>query len=376
MFINQNQDLIAFCERARKSDVCAVDTEFVREHTYKPVLSLLQMATKDEVAVIDPLADIDLLPVAELFRDKSVVKVFHAAQQDIEILHMSLGVIPTPFFDTQIAEAFVGQSYQISLSQLVESYEGVHLPKSQTLSDWLKRPLSQTQIKYAENDVVFLPGIYKKQHKKLLEADKLAWVMPEIDALVEQSVKDRNPREQYTHLKGIHKLTRRQLSIAREICAWREHKAKDRDIPRQHVISDSVVVELCRLAPKNPSAFSEIRWAHSLSKRDREELVAAILCGLSADPADYPLAKRPKKPAASKEAVINLMSALVRVISERENIAAHYLADKSDLLDFINDRDSSYIMQGWRKEILGVPLSGLIDGEIGLTVKDNRIEII
>ncbi len=377
MYISDYEELAAFCERAKTSRVIAIDTEFLRERTYHPRLCLIQVGTHDETAAIDPLAIEDMSPLVRLLEDTSITKVFHACTQDMEVILSSLGCIATPVFDTQLAAAFLGQRQQIGYGALVEEYCGVRLAKAESLTDWSRRPLDPEQLAYAEDDVRYLPGIYDQMMSSLIKLNRLSWLAPEMGELVDLRHFTRAPEDAYLHLKRSSSLTRKQLAIARELCAWREELASHRNIPRKWVLSDEVVVEACRRTPKDVQRLVRIRGAEQLAQRDAEGAVAAIARGVACNPAHYPTKKRHDRPSADIEGVLDLMYALLRIVSEKSGIATQLIATKDDLLDFIADRTKSRVYTSpWRRELVGDLLSQLLDGEVGLTVKNGKVEVL
>ena len=376
MYISTSEELAAFCERVSSARVLAVDTEFLREKTYHPKLCLVQVASSDECAAIDPILIDDLSPLVRLFEDQSVTKVFHASSQDLEVLFDGLGCVTSPVFDTQVAAAFLGLRQQMSYGALVETYTGVHLAKAESLTDWSRRPLDPEQLAYAEDDVRYLPGIYERMMARLIECDRLSWVMPEMAALTDRSRLVREPLDAFLRLKRASTLTRRQLAIAREVCAWRERCASRRDIPRKWVMTDEVIVEVCRRSPKDEARLRRLRGAEQLSQRDCEEVLAAVTRGCAVAPEDCPKLERHTHPSGEAEGVVDLMYALMRVVADKEGIASQLLATRDDLLDFMADPASSRLSTGWRHEIVGDRLSKLLSGEIGLTVKEGRIEVL
>ena len=376
MFISTNEDLATFCERAKKSDVVAVDTEFLREKTYHPLLCLVQVATHDESAVVDAITIKDLSPLVGLLEDESVTKVFHACDQDLEVLLDSLGCMPRPLFDTQLAASFLGYRMQMGYGALVQAYDGVHLAKADGLTDWSKRPLDQSQLKYAEEDVVFLPGIYDRMMRELIKRDRLGWFQPELDALCNAVEERRNPRVAYMHLKRASSLTRRQLAVAREVCVWREEAAARRNLPRKWMISDELVVEICRRAPHSTERLRRIRGLDSLSDRDAKQVIQAVERGERCEPADYPSLPHRPRPNAETDSVVDLMYALLRILSDRCGVAVPLIATRTDLVSFAQGNKTSPLRSGWRNEVAGQRLEKLLAGELGLTIKDGRVEIL
>lgn len=376
MYISTPNELVEFCERARSHKVLAVDTEFLRERTYHPQLCLIQVATRDEAVAIDPLLIDDLSPLAELLEDQSSTKVFHACDQDLEVIYSAMGIVPTPVFDTQLAAAFLGHRMQMGYGALVQAYQGLRLDKEAGLTDWSRRPLDADQLRYAEEDVLYLPPIYETMMRQLVQCDKLAWFEPEMAALVDVRKLRRDPQDAYVHLKRSSSLTRKQLAIARELCLWREELAARRNLPRKWTLSDEVIVELCRRAPTRPDRLRRIRGTEQLSDRDVEAILRAIKRGMHCDPRDYPVVKHRPRTNAQTDSVIDLMYALLRLLSERCGVAIPLIATRDDLYAFASGDKSCALREGWRYEVVGKTLEGLLAGEVGLTVKDGRIETL
>ncbi len=376
MYICEYDQLSAFCERAASSKILAVDTEFLREKTYYPKLCLIQVATHDESAAIDPLLIRDLTPLRELLVDPRIVKVFHACTQDLEVILYAMGVVVAPVFDTQLAASFLGMRQQVGYGALVERYTGVHLPKADSLTDWSRRPLDAEQLTYAEDDARFLPGIYDAMMTQLVAKDRLGWLIPEMEELTDRKHFERIPEEAYLHLKRSASLTRRQLAVAREVCAWREHVAAKRDIPRKWVVTDEILVEVSKRCPKTVDRLRRIRGTEQISSNEAEALVRAVRKGLAIGPDDLPALKRRERTSAESEGAVDLMYALLRIVSERSGIAIQLIATRDDLLDFAADREDCRLASGWRYELAGKLLKRLLTGEIGLTVKEGHVEVL
>lgn len=376
MYISAFDELASFCERASSSRILAVDTEFLREKTYYPKLCLIQIATHDESAAVDPLLIDDLSPLVELLTDTRITKIFHACSQDLEVILCALGVVPEPVFDTQLASAFLGMRQQVGYGALVERYTGVHLPKADSLTDWSRRPLDEEQLSYAEDDVHYLPGIYDAMMTQLVAKNRLGWLKPEMDALTDRSHIERVPEQAYLHLKRVSSLTRRQLSMAREVCAWRERRAAERNVPRKWVISDEILLELSKRSPKTVDRLRRIRGTEQLSERDADALVRAVRKGLAMGSETIPAPKRRERNSAEAEGAIDLMNALLRIIADRSGVAPQLIATRDDLLDLAQGHEDCRLSEGWRHELAGAPLERLLSGEIGLTVKEGRVEIL
>lgn len=376
MYLTDEADVRAFAERAAASSVLAVDTEFLREKTYYPRLCLLQLATAEESAIVDPILVKDLSCIADLFRDTRITKVFHACGQDLEVIYAAMGCVPDPIFDTQVAAAFLGHRQQIGYGPLVEAYCGVHLAKAESLTDWSKRPLDAAQLRYAEEDVSYLPGIYERMLSELVEKGRLGWVLPEFQSMLDPSKIVTKPEEAYLHLKRSTSLTKSQLAIAREICAWREREAARLDVPKRWVLSDEIVVECCRRQPTVPARLLRIRGTEQLTQASIAAVCNAVKRGLSADISDIKVAHRHARPSAETESVVDLMYALLRIKADRYGIASQVIATRDDLLEFLRHPEASPLSTSWKKEVIGDDLTRLLQGEIGLTVKDGGIELL
>ncbi len=376
LYIQDGRALRAFCERAASSHVLAVDTEFLREKSYYPKLCLIQLGTHGETVAVDPFAIRDLSPLRDLFEDGSITKIFHACSQDLEVIHHVLDCAVAPLFDTQVAASFLGLRQQVNYGALVEAYAHVHLPKGESLTDWSLRPLDERQLAYAEDDVRYLPGIYDAMIAELVEKDRLSWVLPEMEHLLDGVATSRDPRNAFVRLKRVTSLTRRQLGVAREVCAWRERLAARRDVPRKWVLSDEVCLEICKRMPSDETSLRRIRQTEQLSARDAKAVLSAIEEAESLAPDELPRIERHERPTQAQESIIDLMYALLRIISARTGVATQVIATRDDLLDFIVSRESSRLSSSWRYEVAGRYLEKLLAGEIGLTVKGNTIELL
>lgn len=376
MYLSTQDQLEDFCRQIEGEKVIAVDTEFLREKTYYPKLCLVQVGAAELTAAIDPLLIEDLTPLAKIFEDASVTKVLHACGQDLEVILDGMGCVCAPVFDTQLAAAFLGMRQQVSYGSLVEAYCGVRLPKAESLTDWSRRPLDPEQLAYAEDDVRYLPGIYDRMVSDLARQDRLSWVRPEMDVLCDPSRIKRDPSEAFLRLRRSGSLTRRQLAVAREVCAWREGVAAERDVPRKWVASDEVVVEVCKRTPGSLDRLRRIRGTEQISERDGKRLLAAVARGVACPAEECPKVTKHLRPSSETEGVIDLMYAVLRLVSERSGVATQLIATRDDLLDFLQDRKSSPLSHDWRWELAGRTLDRLLSGEVGLTVKGGRIELL
>lgn len=378
MFIDSATELAAFCERAASSPMLALDTEFLRERTFRPQPCVLQVGTHDEQAAVDVIALTGeaLEPLRDLLFDRARVKVLHACGQDLEIFQILFGDIPEPIFDTQVAAAFVGHRLQMGYGALVESVCGVHLPKTESLTDWTRRPLDPEQVSYAEDDVRYLPAVYDDLVSELVRLDRLTWVLPEMEALVVKARCASDPEDAFHHVKRVGTLNGRQLAVCREVAAWRERKASQRDVPRKWLLSDEVVIEVSKRMPRTQERLRRVRGTAQLKEKDGDAIVLAVRRGLSCPQDRWPKVTHRPRPTQESESVVDLMNALVRLVAERESIAPQLVSGRDDLLAFLDDPASSRLGEGWRRDLMGGLLADLLAGRAGLTVKDGHVELL
>ncbi len=356
----------------------ALDTEFLRERTFRPQPCLLQVGTHDEQAAVDVIALTGeaLAPLRDLLFDRARVKVLHACSQDLEIFQILFGDIPDPVFDTQVAAAFVGHRLQMGYGALVEAVCGVHLPKTESLTDWTRRPLDPEQVSYAEDDVRYLPAVYDGLVAELVRLDRLTWVLPEMEALVAKARCAADPEDAFRHVKRVGTLNGRQLAVCREVAAWRERKAAQRDVPRKWLRADEVVIEVSKRMPCTQERLRRVRGTAQLKEKDGDAIVLAVRRGLSCPQDRCPRVVHRARPTQESESVVDLMNALVRLVAERESIAPQLLSGRDDLMAFLDDPASSRLGEGWRRDLMGDILSDLLAGRAGLTVKDGRVELL
>lgn len=370
MYIATQENLAAFAERARSSSVLAIDTEFLREKTYYAKLCLLQMATDDEVVIVDPFEMDDLSVLAPLLTDERIVKLFHAAGQDLEIILREVGVLPRPVFDTQIAAALLGHTQQIGYAALVHAECGVSLKKIDSFTDWSRRPLSASQRDYAADDVVYLPRLYAGMRAALEEKGRLHWLDHDFEELSDPVRYEANERERFRRLKRVSQLSRRQLSAAREVAAWRELEAQRRDVPRKWVVTDEQIVEACKREARTIDELFMVRGlSDRLSTKDARAVVSLISSALSAPPDTWPELDRCGKSEPNVDAELDLMSALVRLRAKENGIAFPTLASHDDLARVARGyREGVDLLRGWRRAIVGEELLELLDGRLALSL--------
>ncbi len=377
LYITDAEELDKFIARAQKSSVLAIDTEFLREKTYFPMLCLLQMATDDEVVIVDPFKVHNLCVLAPLMRNENIVKIFHAAKQDLEIIYREVKQLPWPVFDTQIAATLMGQMQQIGYANLISVVCGTRLKKTDSFTDWSARPLKDSQLRYAAEDVIYLPLAYQKMKEQLEVRGRLSWLDEDFRDLVSPDKYRQNPRERYKKLKRASTLTPRQLSAAREIAAWRETRAIARDIPRKWVLSDEQIVEACKRGAKSVNDLYMVRGMRErLGIRDARMVASMMKDGFEKPKREWPTLSVPNKNEQNVDVVIDVMSALVRKRARENDIAMNTLASHADLVALARGyTQDSNVLRGWRADVVGKELLALVAGNIKLRVIDCDIEI-
>ncbi|MHB9003820.1 MAG: ribonuclease D [Coriobacteriia bacterium] len=377
MYVRDAKGLKELVAAIQGAPILAVDTEFMREKTFWARLCLVQVATDTVCAIVDPLAISDLSPLHGIMTDPATVKVMHAGAQDLEIFWRDMGEPVKPVFDTQIAATIAGFPQQVGYGALVKELLGVTLDKSDTFTDWARRPLSDTQIEYALNDVRYLPEAYRMLRDRLQAHGRLQWLEADFARLEDPATYDIDPEQMFRRLKKLSSLTRRQLGVLQKIAAWRENEARRRDIPRRWVLGDDSLVEIARRAPTTRENLLAVRGvADKMQRSASVGLVEAVKEGLETPEESLPrLDKRRRKPA-DIDGAVDLMAALVRLRAKQHDVAVPLLASRDDLEHLAGgDREESPLLQGWRREIVGEELLELLDGNVRLALVEGMLTV-
>lgn len=372
--ITTSRELADACRRMASHPFVTVDTEFLRETTFWPKLCVVQVASPDEAVAIDALAEgMDLAPLFDLMADTNVLKVFHAARQDIEIIWNLAKLIPTPLFDTQVAAMVCGFGDQISYSELAQTVCRVSLDKSSRFTDWSRRPLSEAQVDYAIADVTHLRDIYVYLWRQLEKSGRLAWLGDEMALLTAPSTYEQHPSNAWERFRNRARKPR-DLAVLIDIAAWREAEAQSRDVPRSRVLKDDVLVEIALAAPKTQDELSSLRTFPRGMEKSRAgiDILAAVQHGLARDPKSLPKIERERR--SNGGATVELLKVLLRQVAEAEGVAAKMIATVEELDAIaLDDHAKVAALSGWRREIFGEKALELKRGRLALTVEHGKV---
>ncbi|MFK7838222.1 MAG: ribonuclease D [Sulfitobacter sp.] len=380
--ITTTDDLAAFCAEAAQHPYVTVDTEFLRERTYYSKLCLVQLAmpgTDDSNGVlVDPLANgISLEPLYALFRDTNVVKVFHAARQDLEIFFIDAEVFPEPLFDTQVAAMVCGFGEQVGYETLVRKICHTGVDKTSRFTDWSRRPLSDAQKTYALADVTHLRQIYEFLAEKLEESGRARWVAEELTILTSPDTYITAPKDAWKRVK-TRTSSPKFLGMVRELAAFREAYAQERNVPRNRVYKDDALVELASLKPSNHEELSRARLLLREARKGdiAEGILKAIAAGKACPPDDLPKPDRSRDKLQVNPALADLLRVLLKAKTEQAGVAAKLIAPASDLDAIAAGLRDMPAMRGWRREVFGNDALRLCDGEIALTAQGNDVKVV
>jgi ribonuclease D len=373
--ITTTPELTAVCSRLAQHPVITVDTEFLRETTYYPLLCVVQMASPEEAVVVDALADgIDLKPFFALMADEKVLKVFHAARQDIEIVWHQAGIVPHPIFDTQVAAMVLGYGDSIAYDQLVERIAGHRPDKTHRFTDWSRRPLSAEQIHYAVSDVTHLRDVFAALDADLKKRSRNDWVSEEMEVLTSPKTYDFHPERAWERLKTRVRKPK-ELAVLMEVAAWREQEAQSRDVPRSRVLKDDAVGDIATHAPTTLERLASLRSLPKGFDRSKwgADIVAAVQRGLARDPATLPKIEKPRN-NANGGAIVELLKVLLRMTSERHAVASKVIATVDDLEQIATDDHADVAaLRGWRREMFGEAALALKHGRLALAIERGRV---
>jgi len=377
--ITDSAAVAAFCARQKGAQFVTVDTEFMRERTYWPILCVVQVAGPEEAVAIDALAEgIDLKPLLALMADARILKVFHAARQDLEIFFQLSGEVPHPIFDSQVAAMVCGFGDAVSYETLVKRLAGASLDKASRFTDWAHRPLTERQIEYALADVVHLRTVYDRLQHLLAENGRAGWFEEEMADLVDPAIYRSEPAEAWRRFRIRGRADQRFLGVLRALAAWRETAAQQRDLPRGRIMRDEAVLEIAAHAPKTIAALARTR---SLGKGIAEgklghDILAAVAEGL-ADPDPPPAIPAKAEAPPGIGPLIELLRVLLKQRCEHFQVAQKLVASSDDLEAIATDDNAAVrALSGWRRDVFGNDALALKHGRLALTAGNNRIELV
>ncbi|QAA97211.1 MULTISPECIES: ribonuclease D [Agrobacterium tumefaciens complex] len=368
------------CTELAKSEFITIDTEFLRETTFWPELCLVQMASPTLEVLVDPLAKgINLTPLFELMANPDVVKVFHAARQDIEIIYHLGGLIPHPIFDTQVAAMVCGFGDSISYDQLVQKIKNVQIDKSSRFTDWSRRPLTEKQLDYALADVTHLRDVYLALKAQLEREGRSLWLTEEMDILESRDTYDMHPDDAWLRLKSrLRKPT--ELAILKFVAAWREREARSRNVPRSRVLKDDAIFEIAQQQPKDAEALSRLRtipkgWERSASGT---AIIETVNAALALPKEEMPKAPRHSHAPEGSGAAVELLKVLLKLTADKHGVAAKVIANSDDLDKIASEGEKATVaaLTGWRRELFGDVALKLINGEVALRFAGKKVEAV
>lgn len=377
-YINTPAQLTALCERIQQVSWLALDTEFLREKTYYPKFCLLQIATPEWVACVDPIALTDLTDLFAVLYNPNLIKVLHSCRQDLEIFYQLTGKIPTPIFDTQIAAPLLGFQDNPGYAMLVSSLLGINLNKAHTRADWSKRPLTEAQLDYAADDVIYLCQIYTIMTQKLTALGRIDWLTQDFAELANVDLYDIKPEKAWLKIKGKNKLTGKQLSIIQAVTEWRERTAQLEDRPRSWLLRDELLFDLAKLQPENLPELANVRGINERTvNRYGTELCQLMTTAKNRAPLPLHDKERPAKKTQQQEAILDILTALVRIRAEENALNPSILATRKELEVLLaNEDEDCLLLHGWRFTMAGKELVGLLRGELLLGIEAEKLTIM
>jgi ribonuclease D len=376
--VTDTDALAALCERLRTERFVTVDTEFMRERTYWPELCVVQLAGADEVAVIDVMAGLDLAPLGVLLADPAVVKVFHAARQDVEIFVQRFGATPVPLFDTQVAAMVAGFGDQVGYDALVQALAGGQIDKAHRFSDWSRRPLSEAQLAYAAADVTWLRRVYERLCERLERDGRLPWVGEEMAELADPDTYRPDPERMWERLRP-RTSNRRMLGMLRAIAAWREREAQRANVPRGRILKDEALLEIAATAPEDAAALGRVRGVTRgfAEGRSGASLMAAIAAARLAPEESLPLPTAGRDGPRPSPGLVALLKVLLAAKCEAHDVAPKLVASSDDI-DRLAAEDAPDVpaAHGWREQVFGADARALKSGQVALGVEGRRIKLL
>ncbi len=374
LYVDDSEKLQILCESIKDASVLILDTEFIREKTYRAKLCLIQIATDDVIACVDPIALKDISPLMNIINNENKIKVLHAARQDYEIFYDLNNELPQPLFDSQLAASLLGYGEQVGYAGLVGKVLGVQLDKAHTRTDWSRRPLSKEQIRYASDDVYYLRQLYPLLKQQLLEQGRENWLDEEFSTLCKPELFVTRPEDAWNKVKGISRLRPRQLAAAKNIAQWREEMAIKKDLPRRWILADDILLAAAQLLAKNTSQLESIATIKKATIENSGKIILkCIKDALDLNESDLPSTQKPKRLTADQEIIADLLLTQLKLVANEQNISPSNIASRKMIEKVIYGEKDIPLLKGWRYQLAGKKIQDLLSGEFGLHIENNKV---
>jgi len=375
-YIDNNEHLQQFCSTLHDVKWLALDTEFIREKTYYPELALIQIASDTQIACIDPYKIKDFQPLIELLNNSNIVKIFHSPSQDLELFAHVFGSVPQNMFDTQLASSLLGIGNQIGYADLVNKLCSVQLDKKHTRTDWSRRPLSDSELDYALDDVRYLGNIHQQLCQKLDDSGRLEWLTADFAKLSDISNYQTSWGSLWKKLKGVQKLKGNELHYADQLCQWREKQAQHKNLPKRWIIKDEDVVDIARLKPQEINDFKAIRTLNEhFLKQQGSDIIQLLKDADGIDEAEHPKHEKFKTLSDNQQAKSDCLMAICKRCSAQNDMSLSTLATKKDIDKLVLDKDSK-LLHGWRFEMAGDLCQQFLNEEVSLSIKNGLVTLV
>ena len=375
-FVDSVAELQLLCQKMKQESWLAIDTEFLREKTYYPKFCLLQIATLEWVACIDPIAlEGEMDELFAVINDPSIIKVLHSCRQDVEIFYHLTGELPAPVYDTQLVAPLLGFQENPGYAMLVSGFLNINLSKTHTRTDWSQRPLSAEQIQYAADDVIYLAQIYQMILQKLQDLGREDWLKEDFEQLMNPELYDIPPENAWLKIRGKNKLTGKQLAIVQALAEWREQVAKKDDRPKNWILRDELILDMAKLQPTNMQAVAQIRGINDGFVRRNGQKVCQLIKKAQEMPGLKLKTKANNKRTPQQEAVLDILTGLVRLRADENSLNPVILATRKDLESLLLGDDESPVLHGWRYSMVGQELQDMLQGKLSISVDRNNMRV-
>lgn len=374
LYIDNDSALQQFCASLAGCTQLAIDTEFVRDKTYYPQLCLIQIASDKQIACIDPFKIGDFSALNDILRNPAILKIFHAARQDLEVLLYALQVIPRPVFDTQLAATLLGLGEQIGYANLVQHFLHVQLGKQHARADWEQRPLQQEQLAYAADDVRYLIQMYPMIMQQLESLGREHWLREDFIALTDEQLYQSDPAIQWQRISGVQKLRRKQLAVLRELANWREQQAQTLNKPRKWILADNLILAIAMQAPTTLQKLTSVRGINdTVINKHGTTLIQLINKALVLPESDWPLLHKRRQLSKDQEAAVDALMAIVKIKANEHTLNVSAITNRHELESLTDDDQQVTVMTGWRRELVGNSLLAFLHGKLTLHYEQGRL---